>query len=346
MGRLWHLVISLVLTVFIGYLVYRGVPDWGEATRVMLKANPLWLLSGLAFITLHMVMRAERWGVLLSHTKKGIAWKNLLTLTLVKYVINVIPPRVGELVASLLLARKEKIPAASVVAASLFERILDMLAVVVLFGFYLLFFAHLYMPNSDRGEEIILAVRRHSILVFLVLSVGIGILTLLLRSSRWHGCIPGPIRRLVLSFVDGFRALHSASAVARVLFLSVAIWLVITAQLWCLTLAYLDDFPFTGTLLIMALTVIGVAIPTPGGVGGFQFFMNLALIHFFAAYLSGQDPRSQAAGISNGCYIVSMVPVILVGLWFLNREGLTFGRLTELTREAGASRHTHDGERQ
>ncbi len=346
MGRFWHLIVSLGLTIFIAYLIYRGVPDWGEATRVMLNASPFWLLSGLAFVALHMLMRAERWGILLSHTKSGISRNNLLCLTLVKYVVNVIPPRVGELAASLLLARKERIPAPSVIAASVFERILDMMTVVVLFGFYLVFFAQLYLPNSERGEEIILAVRRHSIIVFVLLSLGIGVLVLLLRSSRWYGWIPGPIRRLVLSFVDGFRALHSGRAVAKVLVLSLAIWLVITAQLWCFTLAYLDDFPFRGALLVMALTVIGVAIPTPGGVGGFQFFMNLSLIHFFAGYLSPRDPHSQAAGISNGCYIMSMVPVFLVGLWFLNREGLTVGRLAQLTREAGNSQDSHGGRRQ
>ncbi len=334
MSRIWHLVISLGLTTIVGYLVYRGVPDWGAALKVMLRANPFWLAAGLLFIAIHMFLRAERWGVLLQPAKTGISRKNLVSLTLVKYVVNVIPPRVGEVAASLVLARKEKIPAASVIAASFLERVLDMMTVIALFGFYIAFFAPRYIPNTPRGEEIILTVRRHAIVVFAAASIGIAVLMLLLRSSRWHGWIPGPIRRMVVHFADGFRALHSGSAVAKAVVLSVAIWLVITAQLWCLVLAYLDRFPFAGALLIMALTVIGVAIPTPGGVGGFQFFMNLALIQFFAGYLSAQDPHSQAAGISNGCYVMCMVPVFVVGLWCLNREGLTFARLTQLRRDA------------
>jgi len=233
------------------------------------------------------------------------------------------------------LARKERIPAASVIAASVLERILDTAAVVLLFGFYLLFYAQRYLPNSKRGQEVFLTVRQQSIIVFALLSLGIVAMLLLLRSRTWHDWIPWPIRRLVLSFVEGFRALHSGKAVAKVLALSIAIWLVITTQLWCLTRAYLDGFPFAGSLLIMALTVIGVAIPTPGGVGGFQFFMDLALINFFVGYLSAGDPRSQAAGISNGTYIVSMVPVFAAGLWFLNREGMTLGRLAQLARKDG-----------
>jgi len=59
--------------------------------------------------------------------------------------------------------------------------------------------------------------------------------------------------------------------------------------------------------------------------------MNLGLVNFFVQYLSRQDPNSQAAGISNGCYIVSMIPVILVGLVFMNREGLSFRKISQLT---------------
>ena len=84
------------------------------------------------------------------------------------------------------------------------------------------------------------------------------------------------------------------------------------------------------------ITVVGVAIPTPGGVGGFQFFMQLALTHFFAPYLSTQDPNSQAAGISNGCYMVSMVPLLLLGFVLLHREGLSWSRISRIANRKPA----------
>jgi uncharacterized membrane protein YbhN (UPF0104 family) len=152
-----------------------------------------------------------------------------------------------------------------------------------------------------------------------------------LHSRRWHDRVPAIIRKHVFSFVDGFRAVQSLSAAVKTLALSLLIWLSISAQIWCFLRAYLDVFPVTGALLIVAITVVGVAIPTPGGVGGFQYFMNLSLIHFFRPYLSGADTASQAAGISNGVYILSMVPVILVGFILMHREGLSLGRAAELS---------------
>src|SRR5439155_8496047 len=135
------------------------------------------------------------------------------------------------------------------------------------------------------------------------------------------------------SFLEGFRALQRGGALFQAIVLSAAIRLTISMQLWCLMQAYLIGFPFLGAIFLMAITVVGVAIPTPGGVGGFQFFMNLALVNFFSDYMSSQDPHSQAAGISNGSYIVSMIPVMLIGLIFMNREGLSLNRISRLAEQ-------------
>jgi len=393
MKKAGQLSISLGLTLLIGYVFYRAVPDWGNALRVMVQGRIRYLLIGFGFVMLHMVLRAARWGVLLKPVKSKITYRNLFSLTLVKYVINIIPPRTGEVVASILLARREGISAASVIAASLLERILDTGTVVVLFCFYLVSFSQWYSPDSELGKEILLTIRRFSIEGFIVLAVLFALVRLVLHNPPWMKRVTPRLRGLILpivllllwstvrrlhwpgeisqnvkdlglafclvilwmflhkarwfdqvlqrignffpSFLEGFRALQQGGALAWTLLLSLAIWIAITLQLWFMVQAYLAGFPFTGALFLMCITVVGVAIPTPGGVGGYQIFMNLALVNFFSEYMSASDPNSQAAGISNGCYIVSMVPVILIGVVFLYREGLSLGRISQISeREA------------
>src|SRR5262245_26165297 len=333
MKKFSHLGISLALTLLVGYLIYSGVPDWDLAWQVMIQGRPQFMLAGLGFVMLHMLLRAVRWGVLLSPVKRGIPVKNLFPLTLIKYTVNVIPPRAGEVAASFLLARKEQISAASVIAASLLERILDTMTVVVIFGFYMAFFSHWYPPNSERGQEVMLTIRSYSLMGFIVLCLGFAVLSLLLRSDQWLSHLPLRLRSILLPFLDGFRGLQQGGVLFQSIILSAAIWMSITLQLWCFVLAYIDHFPLVGSLFLMAITVVGVAIPTPGGVGGFQFFMDLALVNFFSRYLSAADPNSQAAGISNGSYLISMIPVILTGLYFLNREGLSFSSISRLAEE-------------
>ncbi len=334
MRRIVQVAISLVLTVLIGYLIHRGVPNWEEAWQVMIQGRPLMFLAALFFILLHMILRALRWGVLLSRIKSRVSFANLFSLTFVKYAVNVVPPRSGEVVASVVLARKENIPAASVVAASILERILDSVAVSVLFGFYFFAFGHMYTPNSEMGEKVILRIQDYALKSLIVIAVGLLAGALIMRGKRWKDKLPAKIRHFVAAFADGFRALGNRGAAFKATLLSVAIWLSITAQVWFLLRAYLDEFPPAGALFVMTLTVIGISIPTPAGVGGYQFFMSLSLTNFFARYLSSQDPGSQAAGISNGCYLLSMVPVIVIGMVFLNYEGLSFSRISRLGAEA------------
>lgn len=329
--RFIKVIVSICLTVLIGYIIYREVPDWRQSLNVMVQGKALMILAGLIGISFHMLLRAARWGMLLKPSKEGILYKNLFSLTLVKYVINVVPPRTGEIASSILLARKEDMSVATVIAASVFERILDMVTVVALFVAYVVFFGGRFVPKSETGREVILSVRSYSIKGFIVICVVLAVLALLLKITRWSTLIPLKIRKPALHFLDGFRALQSHGAMLKVILLSLAIWITITLQLWCLVCAYLPAFPFAGAVLIMALTVIGVSIPTPGGIGGFQYFMNLTLIHFFWQHLSPADPYSQAMGISNGCYVVSMAPVYIAGLIFMNREGISFGGISKLS---------------
>ena len=337
MRRVLPWIISLGLTLVVGFLIYSSVPDWEQSWNVMLQGHPVLLLAGFGFTMLHMVLRAWRWGVLLTPVKHPLSYGSLFSLTVAKYVINLIPPRAGEVVASVVLAKKERISTASVIATSLLERVLDLITVVVVFGVYLALFSHLHPPSTERGREIMLAIQTFSLIGFLILGVGLLGLNYMVRRRDWTRKIPGRLRNIMASFGEGFRALQPGGERVKVMVLSLAIWIAITLQLWLLVKAYLSNFPLAGALLLTVITVLGVAIPTPGGVGGFQFFMNLALVHFFSQFLSPQDPNSQAAGISNGCYMISMIPILLLGFVLLHREGLSWGRISRIAREKPAS---------
>jgi uncharacterized membrane protein YbhN (UPF0104 family) len=68
----------------------------------------------------------------------------------------------------------------------------------------------------------------------------------------------------------------------------------------------------------MALLVVGVAVPTPGQVGGFHVAYQVAVQTFFGA------PDDRAIGAAIVLHALSFLPVTLVGAVFMAREGLTF----------------------
>jgi len=71
-----------------------------------------------------------------------------------------------------------------------------------------------------------------------------------------------------------------------------------------------------------------VAAPTPGGVGGFHAAYQFAVTEFFAA------PFDRAVGAAIVLHALSFVPVTLIGLAFMAREGLTFSSARRLARDA------------
>ena len=88
--------------------------------------------------------------------------------------------------------------------------------------------------------------------------------------------------------------------------------------------------PFTGSFLIMALLVVGVAVPTPGAVGGFHYFYRLGVTAFYGA------PNDRAVGAAIVLHAVSFLPVAIAGLILLAREGLSLSRVGDLVRADGA----------
>jgi hypothetical protein len=84
----------------------------------------------------------------------------------------------------------------------------------------------------------------------------------------------------------------------------------------------------------MTVLVVGVAVPTPGAVGGFHLAYQIAAEVFFGA------PADRAVGAAIVLHAISFVPVTLLGIYFMAREGLTLSgarRLAEDRAQASAA---------
>ncbi len=73
--------------------------------------------------------------------------------------------------------------------------------------------------------------------------------------------------------------------------------------------------PFTGSFLLVALLVIGVAVPTPGAIGGFHEAFRLGATMFFGA------PDDAAVGAAIVLHVLSIGPALLLGLFFAAQAG-------------------------
>jgi glycosyltransferase 2 family protein len=136
--------------------------------------------------------------------------------------------------------------------------------------------------------------------------------------------------RFLRTFANGLAIVRQPRRLAVALLLSVPLWLSIAAGIWCVSRAFHIPLPFVGSFLVMALLVVGVAVPTPGAVGGFHYFYRLAATTFYGA------PNDRAVGAAIVLHAVSFVPVAVVGLALLAREGMSLASVGRLVRTDSA----------
>ncbi len=75
--------------------------------------------------------------------------------------------------------------------------------------------------------------------------------------------------------------------------------------------------------------VVGVAVPTPGAVGGFHEAYRVTATGLFGA------SNEAAIGAAIVLHAISFVPVTILGIVFMAQEGLSLGRMRRLAGEAG-----------
>jgi uncharacterized membrane protein YbhN (UPF0104 family) len=148
---------------------------------------------------------------------------------------------------------------------------------------------------------------------------------MLARTPRW---LAEPLGRMLHSFSAGLAVLRApVGHLGKIGLQSLVVWLLIALGFHLNHLAFRIDLPFHATFLLIAFLTVGVAIPTPGMVGGFHAFYLIALSQVY-----GVD-RATAAAAGIAAHALTNLPILVCGLALLGREGLSLGRVAEVTRD-------------
>jgi uncharacterized membrane protein YbhN (UPF0104 family) len=132
------------------------------------------------------------------------------------------------------------------------------------------------------------------------------------------------LARFAQTFSAGFAVAREPRALATAFAWSFPLWVAIAAEAWLVTVAFGISMPFSGTFLLQALLVIGVAVPTPGAVGSYHEAYRIGVTTFFGA------PEDTAVAAAIVTHAVSYLPVVLAGMIFMVQDGLSLGRLNTL----------------
>ena len=283
------------------------------------------------------VVRSVRWQVLLRPIGPT-RFRTAFRTTVIGFAASsLLPARPGEVLRPYLLARQEGLSATAAFASILLERLLDLITVLLLFGAFLfLFDPGVGAVEGGVFEAITIGGAIGAVAAIVALGLAFALAghpdSLANGVNRIEQVLPARIARiiarLVRTFAAGLGAARRPKTLAVALILSVPLWLLAATGIWSAAEAFHLSIPFTGSFLLLALLVVGVSVPTPGGVGGFHAAFQIGATTFYGA------PNDQAVAAAIVLHAITFVPVALVGGVFMAQDGMSFAKMGTLVPSA------------
>ena len=314
------LIVSLTLGLTAFFLRNAQLDRVWNAVRL---ARVDMLLACAVMTMLSYVIRIERWRGLL----RPVGCVSFLTAgsaTVIGFAANaLLPGRVGEVLRPFVLARHNEISGSAALATVVVERVLDVVAIMVMLAGCIVFFA-----GPTNNPELLLTLQLGAMVGG---SVGLAVLACMVWMARRQGrnervitwCksvsprrwIP-VVDRFARRFAGGLSVTGQVGPLAVALGMSVLLWTFIALSMVFGSRAFGINISFDESIILMGMVAVGVSLPTPAGVGGYH-----AAYQVGATSLYGVD-QDVAVGAALVIHAIAFGPVTLLGLLCLAKEGL------------------------
>lgn len=280
------------------WLAFRNVriqEVWQYAQRIKFG----WLLPFSVVALLSHIFRAERWRLLIEQDKRELDRVTLIAGVLVGYLMNIVGPRFGEVSRPVYVAQKEQLSSSKLMGTIVLERIIDvvvMACLMLIVSVYVI--SDWNVLSQIFGEETIAFFTKESniltygwSLLFLLIAgaIGFGLLKLLLKLGRKFSILQRWIvraRRALIMFKEGLLSAREVNQWWLFVGYTMAIWLCYTLMtyipFWMFDMHEIYDLDMLDALVITVISAIGIAIPSPGGIGTYHYFVKQSLLVLFA----------------------------------------------------------------
>ena len=129
---------------------------------------------------------------------------------------------------------------------------------------------------------------------------------------------------LLHSFISGLQVFDNKKQLMWIGILSLIIWLLNAASVYVLCFSFDIGLSFAGACFVIICVALAVALPqAPGFIGVFHIATQKSLDVFGIGLSSAQS-------LAILLWAVTIIPVTVVGLLFLWREGLSFGEISHI----------------
>ncbi|HWF13452.1 MAG TPA: lysylphosphatidylglycerol synthase transmembrane domain-containing protein [Candidatus Acidoferrales bacterium] len=346
-GRLRRILIALIILAGLVVVAYQSrhkvhLADftWNKFAASVGQANVLLLLLCLIGIYGCYAIRAVRWQRFCKYVGPT-TFLNTYSGTLMGFAAIFVLGRAGEPVRPLLLARKERLPVASLFGIFFLERFCDFAAAAALACLALLVFPSRlsdagadmnWVEGARHGGWLLFGAMTALIILLVVYRMhGAAILDRILIRWRDAGGFRSRFTSAITGISEGLQAIRTTSDLIAAIFYTLAHWVLATLIYLGVAKSFGASFlhsemNFSGAMLLLAVTLVGSVLQLPGVGGGAQIASFIGLTKIFGVE---QEP---AAAMAVVLWIITFAGGTLAGIPLLIHEGMSVGELRQLAR--------------
>ena len=330
-------IVLFALTFVFLFFFFRSV-EWNEVLGYLNDIDLKLFIVLLLLVPVNFVFRSIRWKCLLKHEKENVSFYNRFAGNAVGFAITFLfPGRLGELVKPLYLAQKEGLKKGFVIGTVVVERMFDLFNMCFLLGVFFVsrpLYTSIFNIEIEQGAYSnlalwgIIGMAIAIVLLLVTLSLyffkekTLKLIAFFLKplSQKWRD----QIMSLIDEFIEGLKFFHSVGDVFVYIFWSLVVWINIAVFYWIWLVAFDVRVPFFYIFPFVFLTMVGASIPTPGMVGGFDYFSKYGLITLYGV------EANLAIGMTLVVHAIQLAVTYVVGYGILWKEGISLVQIKKM----------------
>ena len=326
-----NVAMGLAITVICVWLAFRKVP-YTEITDIISDGNYYWLIPAAIAQLLAILVRSQRWVVLLD--RKDQLEASVWSQGIGYLFTNLFPFRLGEVVRVLVMSERCKMPVVQVAGTAIVERLMDVgtmiLALVVVLPW-------MQVPSAIiKSGQIFGVFVLVGILIIILLAMFKGTSVALI--NRICTVFPVLPKAMILArwaeLLEGLTPLLRGVVALQVIVLSLLSWLFSGVVFYCAIRTFQPAGLLLEAIFMMVSLSLAVIVPSsPGFIGVFQFVGQQALVIPFGEKYS----LGSALAITLIAHIVYYIFSTLLGIIGLWRMGQSFAGLMGLVSRKNAT---------
>ena len=302
MNKWLKFLIAIIISAF-GFNYAFKEASFSELSIYLYELNIFWLLLSIIFIIFAVFIRASRLKFLL-YPFQIIRTYSLFKATMIGHFGNIaLPFKLGELLRAYAISSRRSISTSAVMGTIIFERILDLLGLVII-ALTLSFFHSSFFFDS-------------SILIFAGLGVGffsIFIFKIIKNKYANLESIPAfydnsfgiKLFNIVSHLIEGITSISRSKKVIEILFQTFLIWSLYYLVTYFIILSFNMEIGWVAAGILLIFTTFTMSIPSaPAAIGTYHATVVYVLTNFYMI------EKIEAQAFAVIMHVISLLPYVL-----------------------------------